>query len=258
MKRKTLLKNLALRLGLLFFCMLFYQLSSAQQRVERPLQIQLNFAGTFVKTFGQALSDPEVDKFNAEKWILPGLDIGYHINKTFFLGYSFQPSRIHILEEPWSLSYGTRDAQIAVRYQSGTYHNFNLRISPFNNGLYASASFMLIAASDYEMTAERIGEVLSIGEGTYPADLTAEWIFKRAATFGTGLGYNQVFQNGLSVAFGILVPFISAPFYEDIVLQPLDPNILIEANDEQLAIEKLREETFFYPIQLNLRVGYNF
>lgn len=247
-------RNTVLSCLLLFICLNLF----SQKRTEKPLQIQLNFSGAFLKTFGQALSDPEVDEFDAEDWLWPGIDIGYHLNKTFFIGYSFQPSRTQILKEPWSLAFGARDANINVNYQSGTYHNLNLRISPFNNGFYASASLVIIPEADYRMEVKRINSELGIGQNTYPTDVEMEWNFKSASTFGFGLGYNHIFNNGLSLAFGVLVPFISAPFYENISLNAVENEIIINPQDESLAIQKLRDETFFYPIQINLRFGYNF
>jgi len=230
----------------------------AQTRVDRPFQVQLNFSGVFIKTFGQAISDPEVERFDARKWAWPGIDIGYHLNRTFFIGYSFQPSRNHILEETWSLSYGPKDANIRVDYQSGNYHNLNLRISPFNNGFYASASLVLIDRADYQMQAERLADELRIGEGAYPTDMNVAWQFKNALTFGVGLGYQHIFNNGIAVGFGLLVPLISSPYYEDISFFPTNEGVSLNLQDKARAEEKVRQETFFYPIQFNLKVGFNF
>lgn len=51
-----------------------------QTRVDRPIRFQLNFSGAFLKAFEQSLSTAEVESFDVENWLVPGIDIGYQIN----------------------------------------------------------------------------------------------------------------------------------------------------------------------------------
>lgn len=231
--------------------------SQGQNRVERQMQFQLNFTGTFLKAFGQSLSNAEVEDFDVNQWAIPGLSIGYHINRFLYLGYAYQPSRGQILKEPWGLSANARDANIVVDYQSGHTHNLDFRFTPFKPGIYLGLSLIHIPAASYDMSMQRISTELLVGQGSYDTDLNANWKFKSVTTLGFGLGYNHVTKSGFSFNVGLLVPAIGSPLFEDINLEFTNPNANLSGTDVDFAEAKLADETFYYPVQFNFSIGYN-
>ena len=64
-------------------------------------------------------------------------------------------------------------------------------------------------------------------------------------------------KNGLSFNVGLQIPVISGPYYENIEISPVEMEVIIEASDLETGIEALQRETFYYPVQFVLNVGYN-
>jgi hypothetical protein len=231
--------------------------SSAQQRVEKPFQIQLNFSGAFLRAFGEGLSDSEVTSFKVKDWAIPGFSLGYHLNRYLYVGYAFQPTRDLTLKEPWGLTQQFNDGNIAVNYGSGTFHNIDLRLSPFKAGLYVAVSLIHVPSVDYLMDFVRTGSVVRIGLNDYNTDLEIDWKFKEITSIGFGLGYNWVHRSGFSAGLGLQFPITSAPQYQDIVITPTSSNVTILSADLATATNRLEEESFYYPIQILINVGYN-
>ena len=245
---------------LLIACLIFLSVWSlqGQNRVERPLQIQLNASGVFLKTFGNAIADEEVDDLEVNKWLLPGLSIGYHLNKRFYLGYAFQPNRQLTLREQWSFAPVPNDGNIAVYHNTGASHALEGRYFPFGIDLYASLSFIHVNQAAYQMDFDRIGNTLRLGQNDYVTDLEADWHFRSLTTLGIGLGYNYVSKSGFSFNLGLAVPLpLSNPLYQDIIIRSRDA-VDIATDDLEAARSRLEDELFFYPIQLHLSIGYNF
>jgi hypothetical protein len=237
---------------LLLACSLF-----AQKRVERPIQVQLNFSGAFLKAFGNSLSDSEVDHLEVTKWALPGISVGYHFRKLLYFGYSFTPSRGMVLEEEWGFS-GENDGNITVDFATGYLHNLELRVSPFEVGFYGQLFFNHIPKVDYKMDFQRKSETVMIGENEYETDILATWNFKMVNSLGVGFGYNWIHHSGISANLGIAFPIINSPYYENIEISAKDPSVYIPVRDLELARLSLESETFYFPVQLYLNIGYNF
>jgi len=228
----------------------------SQNRIDRPLQVQLNFSGAFLATFGKNMSDSEIQQFTVTNWGLPGISVGYHFNRMVYAGLSFTPSNDITMVEPWGF-HRQKDGVITVNYATGTFYTLDFRFSPFRNGLYLAGSFNHIPEVRYDMYFKREAESVIMGNNSYPSDLYVFWNYKKVNTVGFGLGYNAVFKNGVSFNLGILVPAISGSAYEDVVIQPVEENVNINPEDIVLATESLLGETFYYPIQFRISLGYN-
>lgn len=225
--------------------------------MERPVQVQLNFSGAFLKAFGNVLSDSEVEKLEVSNWVLPGISAGYHYKKLLYFGYSFTPARDLVLKEDWGFS-DEKDGRISVDYTTGYLHNLELRVSPFEIGFYGQLFFNHIPKVNYTMDFKRKYTEVIIGENGYQTDLLATWNFKAVNSLGVGFGYNWVYRNGISVNIGIAFPIIKSPFYENIEITPTDSSVSFAPNDLDLAKLSLENESFYFPVQLYLNVGYNF
>jgi hypothetical protein len=237
---------------LLLTCSLF-----GQRRVERPIQVQLNFSGAFLRAFGNSLSDSEVDQLEVTKWALPGISAGYHFRKLLYFGYSFTPSRGMVLEEEWGFG-GENDGFVTVDFATGYLHNLELRVSPFEMGFYGQLFFNHIPKVSYAMDFQRKSETVMIGDNEYATDLLATWNFKMVNSLGVGFGFNWIHRSGVSANLGIAFPIIKSPLYENIVIIAKDPNIDILLSDLELARLSLESETFYFPVQLYLNIGFNF
>ena len=229
----------------------------SQNRVERPIQVQLNFSGAFLKGFGNILSDSEVNHLEVSDWVLPGISVGYHYNKLIYFGYSYTPSRGLVLEESWGFG-NENDGNITVNHATGHLHNFELRVSPFEIGFYGQVFFNHIPKVDYTMGFIRNSETMTIGENEYETDLYATWNFKAVNSVGIGFGYNWVHRSGFSANLGLAFPIIKSPYYENINLTPTNPAEDVLEADLGLAKLSLENESFYFPVQFMINLGYNF
>ena len=242
-----------------FLLLTFFNQTYSQNRVDRPLQVQANLSGVFLKTVGPALADSEVDDLQVQNWGWPGLSLGYHLNRAIYVGYSFQPNRNLILKESWGFTTEVKDGNITVDHNSGAFHNFDIRISPFKKlGLFGAVSYTHITEADYSMEFRRTGPTMIIGNNSYDTDMDVQWNFKSLGTLALGLGYTWIHQSGLSFTMAIQAPLASGDFYENIRYTQVNANELVSNQDLELAEERLQDEMFYYPVQLSLNVGYNF
>jgi len=161
-----------LNLYFILVCMLlFISLPGySQNRVERPVQLQANFAGGFLSIAGNALADETVDDFKVDHWV-PGISVGYHLNGYLYFGYSLYPSMELTLKEDWGLSPAALDGRIVLDHKTGYDHNLEARISPFNFGLYLSLAVIRINNIKYKMKFRRKSETMLIGDNAYATDM---------------------------------------------------------------------------------------
>ena len=77
----------------LLFFIVFVSINTinSQNRLERPIQLQANFSGALLSVTVNSLADETVDDVKVNKW-RPGIDIGYHVNRFVYLGYSLSSS----------------------------------------------------------------------------------------------------------------------------------------------------------------------
>jgi hypothetical protein len=161
------------------------------------------------------------------------------------------------LEEQWGFS-NEKDGNISVDYATGNLHNLELRVSPFENGFYGQFFFNHIPKVSYRMDFQRISETIQIGDNEYPTDLWVTWNFKTVNAFGIGFGYNWIHRSGISANLGIAFPIIRSPYYENIEITPKDSTVIISERDVEFASLSIANETFYYPVQFMITVGYNF
>ena len=71
-----------------------------------------------------------------------------------------------------------------------------------------------------------------------------------------GLGYNHLTRSGWSLGAIIVIPMISDP-YQDIQFIPSNESVDIDPLDLEMATQRLEQEPFYYPVQINPLFGYN-
>ena len=247
------MKNLSFIIALLFYLSINL---SGQNRVEKPLQVQFDLSGVFLKTLGNTLADSEVDELKVTRWGMPGISVGYHLNRTFFVSYTILPCRNLELAEKWGFTNQGTDGNIVLDHSTGVNHSIAVRMSPFKFGLYGGLFYNQIAPQDYTMNFTRIGETIRLGDNEYTTDLIADWQFKRVNTLGFELGYNWVTQSGLSFNIGLGLPLMQEPLYQNINIKSVN-EITIAPADLEASRKQLEKELFYYPVQFQLRMGYN-
>ena len=246
------------KLTILFLGLTVCFSTNAQNRVDKPIQFHVNGSGVFLKTLGNTLADSEVDELIVKDWKLPGISVGYHLNKKWYIGYAFQPNRNLILKEPWTFGESENDGNITVDHNTGTFHSLEGRYFPFKFDLYGAVFLTHISKAKYKMDFDRMNVDMVIGQNSYPTDLNADWNFKSLSTIGVGLGYNYVHKSGFSfdIGLGIPIPF-SNPLFENISVKSVQ-GLTIDQADIESAKEKIENEQFYFPIQFHFNIGYNF
>ena len=235
---------------------LFPNSSNGQNRLDKPVQIQMNFSGAFLSVAANGIADPTVDDIKVNSW-KPGISFGYHLKSYLFVGYSLSPSLDMTLREEWGFTDFAQDGDIILDHITGKIQNFEIRYSPLKIGFYLSAAWNIIDKTDYSMRFRRKSDTMFIGKNEYAVDLDVKWNSKSSNQFGLGLGYNWVMNSGISFNFGVSVPtkfpdnelevFKLVNFSENKVLQ----------SDIDIAEDFLNEETFYGPILLFFNIGYN-
>jgi len=230
----------------------------AQHRVDRPIQIQLNGSGIFLKSLANVLADSEVDNLEVNKWGIPGISFGYHLNKRFYFGYAFHPNRNFVLSEQWTFGEDDKDGNIIVDHNSGSFHSLEGRYFPFKFDLYGSLFLTHTTKGNYNMDFNRISNTMVIGENLYATDINADWNFISFSTVGIGFGYNYVHKSGFSFDLGIGIPIVlTAPVQENINIKSKQ-GVSIMQEDIESGIAQIENELFYFPIQLHINIGYNF
>ena len=230
----------------------------AQNRIDKPIQVQLNLSGAFISVAGNFIADPTVDDLKVNSW-KPGISFGYHLKPNIYVGYALSPSLDLTLKEEWGFSNLSNDGNIILDHKTGKIQNFELRYSPFTNGLYISGAWLFIDKTEYSMQFRRKpGEqFMLIGENEFETDMDVVWNSKSSNQIGFGLGYNWVMISGISLNFGVSVP-IKFPENELVVFTPINfSGAKLFSADFDLAEAILNDETFYGPILLLFNVGYN-
>ena len=240
--------------------MLFFFISldlNAQSKVDRHYQFQLNASGLFLFSFGNYLADSEVEDLQLKDGLLPGVSVGYHFNKKYYLGYSYQPNKNLVRTGKWTFSDGGNDGRIELDHNTGEFHTLEFRWSPFKPGFYASLFATHITKGNYIMDFTRLDSTMHLGTKDYASDVTANWNYKKINTLGLGIGYNHITNYAISFGLGLGIPItINETFHQNISLESKQ-GITFAQLDENNGINKIRDEQFYYPIQLYFNVGFN-
>jgi len=242
----------------LYMLMCFMSVSNllAQNSVDHPIQLQVNFSGAFIKVAVNGIADPSVDDVKVNSW-KPGVSIGYHINRYLFFGFSITPSLDLTLKEKWGFTDLGQDGDIVLDHQTGTIYNLETRITPFKFGLYVSAAYANLGKTKYSMEFRRLFDTMKIGNNSYATDLDVVWKSESLNQIGLGIGYNHVFKSGLSFNPGISIP-LKFPDNESVNFMAVNnTGGSILTSDLQHAEEFLGEEMFYGPVILYVNIGYN-
>lgn len=234
--------------------------ATAQNRVDKPFEVQVNLNGLFMKSMGKTLTKKDVITLKVKDYSTPGFSIGYHLNSKLFVGYAYHPNRNLILSETYSFDIMnvSNDILIEVDHNTGTFHTLNGRFFPFSFGLYASFFFTHVTEASYKLSGTPIDTTYSIAGTPYGDALNADWNFKDLTTFGVGLGYDHVSSSGFSFNLGIGIPIeFTKDLYENIKATTDNGNQLDE-NDIIAISEILQDESFYFPLQIYTAVGWNF
>ena len=230
--------------------------SYGQNKLEKPIQIQLNFSGAFLSVAANGIADPSVEDIKVNSW-KPGVSFGYHLKPYLYVGYALSPSLDLTLREEWGFTDFAKDGNIILDHKTGKIQNFEARYTPFKIGLYISAAWILIDKTSYNMQFRRKSDMMYIGINQYAVDLDVRWNSKSTNQLGIGFGYNWVLNSGISFNFGVSVPTKfpdnESVFFDNVNFSGFKPL----QSDLELAEAFLNEETFYGPILLFFNVGYN-
>lgn len=247
-----------MKLLLISTLLLFFSVSNfAQNRSEKPFQVQLNFSGLVLNGIAEDLRRRDVLSLEVNDYTMPGLSIGYHVTSKFYLGYSYHPNRNYVLKEEYSFEGSTEDILINLDHNSGTFHTLEGRFTPFGFGLYVSGFFTHVSEAQYKLTGQPINDFFEVGSNIYSDAVSAEWNFRDITTFGLGIGFNQVFGNGLSLNVGAGLPVTFAKdLYEDV--QVIQEDTEFTAEDIQIIQDRIEGDNFYVPVQFYASLGWNF
>ena len=220
MLRKILLSSLLLvLLPLTIWC---------SERAGRPVQLQLvNFSG---------------------------VALGYHISDSIYLGYTYVSSMDLSLEPQNPRALYGQDYVEKVDVEEDQDQSIELRISPFENGLYFSLGALSTGSKYQKVTFEKRNRVLPNDTQLPSTKIFVVTQVEPWSGLGLGLGYTAIWDFGLSIGLGVI---FSPVQLEPDVSVTADPDI--SAADKQSLIERV-EKDFGKPNPSlgYLAIGYNF
>ena len=183
-----------------------------------------------------------------------GVAFGYHVSDSIYLGYTIVSS-IDLTLEPENPSaiYG-QDYVEKVDVRDKQDQALELRVSPFDNGLYFSIGALSTGNKYQKITFQKRNRVLPNDTQLSNTKITVETNVEPWSGIGLGLGYTAIWDFGLSIGLGLLFSPVE-----------LEPNVTVAADpgmtdaDKQSLIERV-EKDFGKPNPSlgYLAIGYNF
>ena len=183
-----------------------------------------------------------------------GVAFGYHVSDSIYLGYTIVSS-IDLTLEPENPSaiYG-QDYVEKVDVRDKQDQALELRVSPFDNGLYFSIGTLSTGNKYQKITFQKRNRVLPNDTQLSNTKITVETNVEPWSGIGLGLGYTAIWDFGLSIGLGLLFSPVE-----------LEPNVTVAADpgmadaDKQSLIERV-EKDFGKPNPSlgYLAIGYNF
>ncbi|MGB0809342.1 MAG: hypothetical protein ACPGYJ_10250 [bacterium] len=180
--------------------------------------------------------------------------MGYHISDSIYLGYTYVSS-IDLSLEPQNprALYG-QDYVEKVDVEEDQDQSIELRISPFDSGLYFSIGGLSTGRKYQKVTFEERNRVLPNDTQLPSTKIFVVTDVEPWSGLGLGLGYTAIWDFGLSIGLGLI---FSPVQLEPEVSVTADPDI--SAADKQSLIERV-EKDFGKPNPSlgYLAIGYNF
>ena len=183
-----------------------------------------------------------------------GVALGYHISDSIYLGYTYVSSMDLSLEPQNPRALYGQDYVEKVDVAEDQDQSIELRISPFENGLYFSLGALSTGSKYQKVTFEKRNRVLPNNKKLDNTKIVVETEVKPWSGVGLGVGYTAIWDFGLSIGLGLI---FSPVQLEPDVNVTADPDI--SAADQQSLIERV-EKDFGKPNPSlgYLAIGYNF
>ena len=183
-----------------------------------------------------------------------GVALGYHISDSIYLGYTYVSSMDLSLEPQNPRALYGQDYVEKVDVEEDQDQSIELRISPFENGLYFSLGALSTGSKYQKVTFEKRNRVLPNDTQLPSTKIIVVTEVEPWSGLGLGLGYTAIWDFGLSIGLGLI---FSPVQLEPDVSVTADPDI--SAADKQSLIERV-EKDFGKPNPSlgYLAIGYNF
>ena len=183
-----------------------------------------------------------------------GVALGYHISDSIYLGYTYVSSMDLSLEPQNPRALYGQDYVEKVDVEEDQDQTFELRISPFDSGLYFSIGGLSTGRKYQKVTFEERNRVLPNDTQLPSTKIFVVTEVEPWSGLGLGLGYTAIWDFGLSIGLGLV---FSPVQLEPEVSVTADPDI--SAADKQSLIERV-EKDFGKPNPSlgYLAIGYNF
>ena len=183
-----------------------------------------------------------------------GVALGYHISDSIYLGYTYVSSMDLSMEPQNPRALYGQDYVEKVDVEEDRDQTIELRISPFDSGLYFSIGGLSTGRKYQKVTFEERNRVLPNDTQLPSTKIFVVTEVEPWSGLGLGLGYTAVWDFGLSIGLGLI---FSPVQLEPDVSVTADPNI--SAPDKQSLIERV-EKDFGKPNPSlgYLAIGYNF
>ena len=183
-----------------------------------------------------------------------GVALGYHISDSIYLGYTYVSSMDLSLEPQNPRALYGQDYVEKVDVEEDQDQSIELRISPFDSGLYFSIGGLSTGRKYQKVTFEERNRVLPNDTQLPSTKIFVVTEVESWSGLGLGLGYTAIWDFGLSIGLGLI--FSPVQLEPDVSLTA-DPDI--SAADKQSLIERV-EKDFGKPNPSlgYLAIGYNF
>ena len=183
-----------------------------------------------------------------------GVALGYQISDSIYLGYTFVSSMDLSLEPQNPRALYGQDYVEKVDVEEDQDQSIELRISPFDSGLYFSIGGLSTGRKYQKVTFEERNRVLPNDTQLPSTKIFVVTEVEPWSGLGLGLGYTAIWDFGLSIGLGLI---FSPVQLEPDVSVTADPDI--SAADKQSLIERV-EKDFGKPNPSlgYLAIGYNF
>ena len=183
-----------------------------------------------------------------------GVALGYHISDSIYLGYTYVSSMDLSMEPQNPRALYGQDYVEKVDVEEDRDQTIELRISPFDSGLYFSIGGLSTGRKYQKVTFEERNRVLPNDTQLPSTKIFVVTEVEPWSGMGIGLGYTAVWDFGLSIGLGLI---FSPVQLEPEVSVTADPDI--SAADKQSLIERV-EKDFGKPNPSlgYLAIGYNF